>query len=386
MFGEVPPAELYNVDIASFYPTERDIQKLVLGIDPMQDLHGYDNPWPAGGGKNKLPPRTIAELQALNTSGTWSGNTYTHNGVSFACSVEDGYVNTLTLSGTATAFARFDFYRREDFAQFSGMIMNWYTQYISGVSITIQGSDSPWTTYVASPGTDRTIDTIDNSTCNLFVSVQANTVISSPLPMKPMIRLSSVADSTFAPYSNLCPISGFTGLNVYVSPTQDVQDATVYPISWQNEAGTVYGGTLDVTKGVLTVTHNGVDGGSLTWVKEVTNYRTFTALANDAFYNISLATIISSSYKSTSNSASSASDDNYVWIRSSGVGTEIAVKDTSKSGLTEAQFQTALSGVQFVYELATPLTYQLTPQQIATLHPGINNVWCDTGPVIELIS
>jgi len=33
---------------------------------------------------------------------------------------------------------------------------------------------------------------------------------------------------------------------------------------------------------------------------------------------------------------------------------------------------------QFVYELATPITYDLTPQQIALLR-GDNNVWADTG-------
>ena len=54
--------------------------------------------------------------------------------------------------------------------------------------------------------------------------------------------------------------------------------------------------------------------------------------------------------------------------------------------MTGNDFKTAMSGVQLLYELATPLTDQLTPQQIATLRPGINNVWCDTGPVIELIS
>jgi hypothetical protein len=39
-----------------------------------------------------------------------------------------------------------------------------------------------------------------------------------------------------------------------------------------------------------------------------------------------------------------------------------------------------VSGVQLVYELATPITYQLTPQEITTLL-GVNNVWSDCGPV-----
>ena len=40
--------------------------------------------------------------------------------------------------------------------------------------------------------------------------------------------------------------------------------------------------------------------------------------------------------------------------------------------------------VEFVYELATPIEYDLTPQQINTLL-GINNIWADTGN-IELLT
>ena len=39
-----------------------------------------------------------------------------------------------------------------------------------------------------------------------------------------------------------------------------------------------------------------------------------------------------------------------------------------------------MQGAQFVCELATPQTYQLTPTEVALLN-GTNNVWCDTGDV-----
>ena len=35
------------------------VKKLVAQIEPVQDLHGYDHPWPAGGSKNKLPDLTF---------------------------------------------------------------------------------------------------------------------------------------------------------------------------------------------------------------------------------------------------------------------------------------------------------------------------------------
>lgn len=43
-------------------------------------------------------------------------------------------------------------------------------------------------------------------------------------------------------------------------------------------------------------------------------------------------------------------------------------------------FKSAMDGVDLVYKLATPQTYQLTPTQVKSLL-GQNNVWADTGDV-----
>lgn len=93
-----------------------------------------------------------------------------------------------------------------------------------------------------------------------------------------------------------------------------------YPISWQTEAGTVYGGTLDVTTGLLTVTH-----------------------ANIASYN--------------------GESINEPWISSEDVYSEGGTPTT---------------GAQVVYPLATPQTYQLTATEVKTLL-GDNAIWADTG-------
>ena len=49
--------------------------------------------------------------------------------------------------------------------------------------------------------------------------------------------------------TNIRPISGWTRANINAN-------GTTYPITFPTEAGTVYGGTLDVTTGVLTVDKN----------------------------------------------------------------------------------------------------------------------------------
>lgn len=56
----------------------------------------------------------------------------------------------------------------------------------------------------------------------------------------------------------------------------------------------------------------------------------------------------------------------------------IYVKDTRFTSATD--FKAAVTGQKICYELATPTTYQLTPQQIDTLL-GDNNVWADSGEV-----
>ena len=40
-----------------------------------------------------------------------------------------------------------------------------------------------------------------------------------------------------------------------------------------------------------------------------------------------------------------------------------------------------MNGQTLVYELATPVTYQLTNQQVIETLKGVNNVWADCGPV-----
>ena len=146
--------------------------------------------------------------------------------------------------------------------------------------------------------------------------------------------------------------------------------------------GTVYGGTLDVVSGVLTVDKVGFDGGDVQWTKvSGNNYRTFERSTNPlAAYNAYTPTVLSSNYKSVANSSgASSSGDNYVWVREASATNHIVcVKDTSKAALTAAEFQTAMAGVTFVYDLKTPQTVQLSPTQLSTLL-GENHVWSDSG-------
>ena len=119
--------------------------------------------------------------------------------------------------------------------------------------------------------------------------------------------------------------------DAYVMVTEGSTAATVYEpwqmqtvtVDWTSAAGTVYGGTLDLVSGILTV-----------------------GMVNIPSYN-----------GETINEPWQSSMDAY------------------------AAGATPTIGAQVVYTLANPIEYQLTPQQIALLSNALNCIWSDSGPI-----
>lgn len=141
----------------------------------------------------------------------------------------------------------------------------------------------------------------------------------------------------------------------------------------------VYGGTLDMVSGVLTVTQKLVDLGSLAWSVRNEYFRTAVQSdakkgANNVLPNAHCSALVvgtPNGFLNTNNSIAVATDGRF------------NVYSTAWTGWTGAQVREALDGVMFTYELATPQTYQLTPQQINTLI-GTNNILTDA-EVSEII-
>ena len=171
--------------------------------------------------------------------------------------------------------------------------------------------------------------------------------------------------------SNVRPISGWTGCTVYISGS-DTSDPDTTAISWQSTAGTVYGGTLNVTNGLLTVTWTMFSAPqSAEWSASTNNV--FWLSKSDMAMGI--ANVISDRYANTAYAVSSMPDKT---IRGHNSYDRIYIRDTNYS--TKEAFAASLSGTQILYKLATPATYQLTPTQVTSLL-GENNIWADTGDV-----
>ena len=160
--------------------------------------------------------------------------------------------------------------------------------------------------------------------------------------------------------------------------TYEPYQGTTVNIDWTSEAGTVYGGSLDVTTGVLTVTNGIRDMGSLTW-SYYGSYSSFIAVVADK------APVDTTDY-SKGLLCSSYNSVNYWWTSGSkpdktiscATTNNLAVKDSSYTSASD--FKTAMSGVQLVYKLDTQQTYQLTPQEVRTFL-GTNNIFSDCSSV-----
>ena len=182
--------------------------------------------------------------------------------------------------------------------------------------------------------------------------------------------------------SNVRPISGYDTVNIHVSPTTTAGDGNTYPISLGQ---TVYGGTLEVMSGKLTITKGYKNLGSLSWDMYTNSVKTYFRTSQPiADAKPSTATTLTqglmcSNYpeQTWARTVDTAGYDKTFCIGWRGT-TYITIVDSSYSNV--ADFKTAMNGVQLVYELATPTEIQLTPTQVKTLL-GNNNIFADSGSV-----
>ena len=172
-------------------------------------------------------------------------------------------------------------------------------------------------------------------------------------------------------------IVGYSGLTVTRTDGQTPPVASDnYAFSWSDTAGTVYGGELNVTTGVLSVKYKAVtfDGSSDENWGNYSNYNGYYINIPDMKQGTrqdGLCNIL------TLSKGTAQGQTNAFWV---GAGnTRIYVIGVYDSmGATVEAFRTFLSNTNMiiVYPLATALTYQLTPVQINTLL-GSNKIYTD---------
>ena len=450
-------------------------------IEPVQDLHGYDHPWVGGAGKNKLGI-LLSSIISGNNHGTWNNNVYTYDNMVFTISTNsEGYIIGMQCVGSTGENAAILYFPNMAIAQES--ILNGCPSGGSSSTYGIQIHETGASWYLDT-GNGATLPSGNYDTFSIIIRPNQSNV---NLMFYPMIRLATETDATFAPYTNICPITGHTEVDVHVERpnlladadwvddhyiTQDgsigtmegmyrytnnyigVSENTLYAIHEHQNAvtnlamavayydsnktfikrdivvettgagdytaqfttpvncqyarvnvalqsndvmmqegvfghktytialgSTIYGGTVDFDSGVMTVDRKLVDLGDYTWAPSGDNF--YTSEITDFAYNMSdVGAIKRCPYFISDKYASSSTTPNIDLFFNSGYsGYRCFINgDTNASGMTGAEFKEYITGTHLCYELATPTTIQLTPQQIQLLK-GTNTLTASTGQI-----
>lgn len=199
--------------------------------------------------------------------------------------------------------------------------------------------------------------------------------------------------------TNVRPISGHTGVMVHVADGENphVVD-NEYPITFPDAAGTVYGGTLSVNEdgsGTLTVTMIGItvdttkvnkendgwntEGLNVFWIS-ISSYGKGKYIYSSTVSNILANMCVATSY----NGLKSTEDFNKIAFTGQGNYLEWTSPSTT---LNEEKTRLTNTPMQIVYELATPLVYNLTAEQVGaviTTLKGNNVMWVDDSDEISV--
>lgn len=343
-------------------------KSLKSDINPVQDLHGYDSVWIGGAGKNKLNYDAWKNDGVTNGTGVWENNgvTLTANANDCYTSAPNGFPSsaiipisegeTITLSWEETTNKNGSIYIFPNNTT-TGMVRayNWQAKKLS---------------YTATSG-------VTYVTFRFGVASSGDTISYKNI----QIEKGSTA-TAYEPYENICPISGFSALNVTLADgdMQTVESKTV------NFGQTVYGGVADVTNGKVTITHIKItdfaqyyrDFFSGTYSTE---YRiTLPYPSTNVVYSVKRGSLCNckeeeTAYYGANQSSQSGSARDIFAINP--LGEVLAIYDADTT-LTKEQFEAKYSGnIEFVYELATPIEITTTPENLTALS-GQNNVYSDT--------
>ena len=446
------PTDTANGSIASFPDGQSvfPLKSLVAEINPIQDLHGYDKPWPSGGGANKWDKSNARvgyvnnNTGAINTNSSYKNTDYVEvvPNASYYIKTEQTdsawgawydedktYISGVTSysNGVITAPANAKYVCLTVLSGTSGNIDSFCINYPSTVT-----TYSPYSNICPISGTDE-VGVVDCG-ANLFDKSKAtdgkyyqlsggniNELPNAPyghsalIPVKPSTSYCMTGYAGSGYYSiialdeNKKPITTWYGaasktanfvattpnnakycylnylltqkdtLSLYESTTVGdyiAYNGHTYTVTLPS---TVYGGTLDVVSGVLTVTHGIVDLGDLNWDYSSGIFINYTS-------NIDLHTkerggyMLSDRY-TKSGTASASNMANYsVQVMGGASASNFWVKNPDYTD--KNTFKTAMSGAKVVYELADAYkqTIQLTASQINTLK-GTNNIFSTNGDV-----
>lgn len=340
-----------------------DAVGVVMDVEPIQDLHGQDKPWVGGAGKNKLP-LVLANIKALNTSGTWSGNVYSiANGTFEILTDNGGNVTGIKVNGTFNATVYFAIANNYALTAGNYRMANNCSASIDAGYHTLQIFDAS-TTVVCGTNVDKAVELSADTSVTVRLAFVNGANVNNAV-FTPILYKSATQDSTFAPYSNICPISGRDEVEISTTDGTDTNTTTLTLPS------TLYGGTVDFMSGEVDSRFGLVDFSDLTWTLYSRNRWFATASNVKSIANNTIFSGLTDRFeKYSADGLYSNQNDIGVAINADG---EIIVRNGSTTDTPVGQI---------TFELATPTTLTLTPTML-TLLDGTNTVSGDGDMTVE---
>lgn len=187
-------------------------------------------------------------------------------------------------------------------------------------------------------------------------------------------------------------------LELGTTPTEfEAHQGDTYIITFPSEAGTVYGGTLDVTSGELKITRithkltgqrdSVVDIYDIDSVTQSLRFRVFSAYSHPVGSNFAdflpslgqMCNKLNPSY-----SYGGFASINYSFCAQGNWGISFGIHIDGFTTLSDYTDWLGTNTPVCSWLLANPITYTLTPEEVITLLNGINNIWADTGNINAL--
>lgn len=347
---------------------------LSMDLEPIQDLHGYDHPWVGGAGKNKLP-MTVEGIKAQNGSASWSGNICTLDGVSFEI-ITDNDENVIGIKANRVAASSSPaIFNLGAYTASTGDILNGCPN---------GGGNSTYKIYArggitGDMGSGATIASGDVGVGRIYAIAVFSGGSPSNLIFYPMIRLSTETDSSFAPYTNICPISGRT--EERITQKDNLNNPTVTKTYTIQFGQTVYGGKLDVVTGKLRVNKvkrqitSTIGTG---WQAESGREHSFYVYDNEFVPSAFSGSTVKDDARFVCNAFPTVTPTS-CYNGNLGVakeGDRLRLGNPSWSTVSEVMSYLTNNEVYVVYELAAPITIPLTPTQIKLLE-NTNTIYTD---------
>lgn len=189
---------------------------------------------------------------------------------------------------------------------------------------------------------------------------------------------------------NVRPITGYSTINIYKETVYDPTATPSVTITIPADPGTVYYGTLDVITGLLLLTWEMRDLGTLTWSSAGSNGSSSASISAfaDAYGGSTTAQphVMCDVAKVVPTATYNASVGLPGYFMQVNPSNTIYIMSPTFANMSYTNIRNTLSGHQVLIRLKNPLAYQLAPQTVQTL-TGNNVIWSDSGSVtIEYIN